>query len=124
MKKILVLASTLVLLSGFSVFAEEANMAEDNNPKEMNQEMNQEMVLPEMTMEELSKYNGKNGEKSYVAIDGIIYDTTNAKGWKDGVHTKSGGKVMAGTDASMQIEKSPHKKEVLKDLKKVGKLKK
>ena len=119
MKKILVLASTLVLLSGFSVFAEE-NMEEHHNPKEMNQEM----VLPEMTIEELSKYNGKNGEKSYVAIDGIIYDTTNAKGWKDGVHTKSGGKVMAGTDASLQIEKSPHKKEVLKDLKKVGKLKK
>ena len=120
MKKILVLASTLVLLSGFSVFAEEANMEQNNS----NTAMNQEMVLPEMTIQELSKYNGKNGEKSYVAIDGIIYDTTNAKGWKDGVHTKSGGKVMAGTDASLQIEQSPHKKEVLKDLKKVGKLKK
>lgn len=118
MKKILALASTVVLLSGFSVFAEE-NMEQNNSNTAMSQEM-----LPEMTMEELSKYNGKNGEKSYVAIDGIIYDTTNAKGWKDGVHTKSGGKVMAGTDASMQIEKSPHKKEVLKDLKKVGKLKK
>jgi predicted heme/steroid binding protein len=119
MKKILVLASTLVLLSGFSVFAEEANMEQNNSNTAMNQEM-----LPEMTIQELSKYNGKNGEKSYVAIDGIIYDTTNANGWKDGVHTKSGGKIVAGIDASKEIEQSPHKKEVLKDLKKVGKLKK
>jgi predicted heme/steroid binding protein len=123
MKKALALASTLVLLSGFSVFAEEANMAEDNNPKEMNQEMNQEM-LPEMTIQELSKYTGKGGSTAYIAVDGIIYDVTNAKGWKDGVHTKSGGKIVAGIDASKEIEKSPHKKAVLKDLKKVGKLKK
>ena len=54
----------------------------------------------------------------------IIYDVTTAEGWKDGVHTKSGGKVVAGTDASQSIEKSPHQRQVLQELKKVAKLKK
>lgn len=70
------------------------------------------------TAEELAKYNGKNGAKTYVAIDGIVYDLTGVKAWKNGKH--KGQK--AGRDLTKAIKWSPHGKKVLKDKPVVGKL--
>lgn len=74
----------------------------------------------EFSIEELSKYNGQNGNPAYISVDGIVYDVTNAKDWKNGKH-KDG--VTAGKDLSEIINQSPHGKEVLKDLPVVGNLK-
>ena len=38
------------------------------------------------TEKELAKYNGRNGEKSYVAVNGIVYDVTNVPKWRGGNH--------------------------------------
>lgn len=70
-------------------------------------------------LNELAKYNGKDGNEAYVAIDGVVYDVTNIKGWKNGEHHG----LTAGKDLSEAIERAPHKKNVLKKLSKVGVLK-
>jgi len=74
----------------------------------------------EFTLDDLSKYNGQNGQPAYIAIDGVVYDVSNAKGWKDGIHK---GKYQAGKDWSQEILKSPHGKKVLDKLPIMGKLK-
>lgn len=72
------------------------------------------------TLEDLKKYDGQNGNPAYVAVDGIVYDVTNADGWKDGKH-KDG--ITAGVDLTSKLADSPHGEKVLKDLPVVGKLK-
>ena len=74
----------------------------------------------DMTLDELKKYNGKNGNPAYVAVNGTIYDVTNAKGWRNGAH-KNG--VVAGVDLTKVIGDSPHGDSVLKDLPVIGKIK-
>ena len=73
----------------------------------------------DFTLEELSKYNGIDGAKAYVAIDGIIYDVTNVPQWKGGMHMQG---LTAGKDLSNYIDSAPHRKRVLNHLPKVGKL--
>lgn len=47
------------------------------------------------TVEELAKYNGKNGAKAYVAVGGIIYDVTAISKWSGGNHYGiTAGKVL------------------------------
>ena len=70
------------------------------------------------TLDELAAFNGENGALAYVAVDGIVYDVTHAKGWKNGKHKG----IQAGQDVTKAIEKSPHGKKVLKGLVVVGKL--
>lgn len=74
----------------------------------------------EFTLDELKKYDGKNGNKAYVAVDKVVYDVTDVGAWKNGEH-KNG--ITAGVDLSEEINKSPHGKDVLEDLPVVGKLK-
>ncbi|MDO4778711.1 MAG: cytochrome b5 domain-containing protein [Tissierellia bacterium] len=72
------------------------------------------------TLEELSKFNGKNGAKAYVAVDGVVYDVTDSPKWKEGEHQ---GAVKAGADLTKEIkEMSPHGVKALEKLPVVGKL--
>lgn len=75
----------------------------------------------ELTLEELAKYDGKNGQPAYVAVDGIIYDVTNSPAWKGGGHNG----FMAGKDLTQEIKNvSPHGVSKLGNVPAVGKLKK
>ena len=69
------------------------------------------------TAAELSKYNGQNGNPAYVAVSGVVYDVTNAKGWSNGTH-KNG--VTAGKDLTKEINSAPHGLSVLSGLPVVG----
>lgn len=72
------------------------------------------------TLEELSQYNGKDGQPAYVAVDGVVYDVTNVEAWKDGEH-KMG--LTAGNELTEEItNQSPHGKKVLEGLPIVGEL--
>lgn len=71
-----------------------------------------------LTDKELSAFNGKEGQKSYVAVDGVIYDVSSAKGWENGSHHG----YLAGQDLTMYIKLAPHGNKVLADLPVVGKL--
>jgi predicted heme/steroid binding protein len=80
------------------------------------------LFAQDMNLKELSKYNGKNGQKAYIAVDGKIYDVSNNDEWKNGEHIPTQGKLKAGIDGTQVIEKSPHGKKVLAELPVVGNL--
>ncbi|GAB6168603.1 cytochrome b5 domain-containing protein [Clostridium carnis] len=52
-----------------------------------------EILRQEFTIEELAKYNGKDGMPAYIAIKGTVYDTTDIMKWSGGEHfgVKAGG---------------------------------
>lgn len=52
------------------------------------------------TIEELAKFDGKNGNPPYVAIDGIVYDMTEVPKWGSGNHYG----IMAGQVLDKQFE--------------------
>lgn len=72
---------------------------------------------PTFTLEELSQYTGANGSTAYIAVDGIIYDVTNA--FDNGTHQ---GMQIAGTDATAVFASSPHTAALLSTLPIVGTL--
>lgn len=72
----------------------------------------------ELTLEELAKYNGKNGMPAYVAVDGKIYDVTNHPQWTTGEH----GGNLAGTEITEMLKAAPHGVTKLEELKQVGEL--
>ena len=61
-------------------------------------------------------YNGKDGNKAYIAVEGDIYDVSDV--WVSGEHNG----YNAGTDVTNFITSAPHGKSVLDDLVKVGEL--
>lgn len=71
------------------------------------------------TIKELSKYNGKNKMPSYVAVNGIVYDVSNYRLWKNGKHM---GQHTAGVDLTKAFKRSPHNKKFLLRLPIVGKI--
>ena len=72
------------------------------------------------TIEELSKFDGKDGRPAYVAVSGIVYDFTKCRYWKKGGHTPSRGKIWAGQDLTDDLKNSPHKESYLKRYPMVG----
>ena len=73
----------------------------------------------ELTLEELATYNGKDGKPAYVAVDGIIYDISNAAPWNGGEHNG----YEAGKDLTDEIKnESPHGVSKLDNVPAVGKL--
>lgn len=77
--------------------------------------------MKELTVEELKKFNGKNGNPAYIAVNDKIYDVTDNSHWKDGNHHGfEAGNVL--TDPL--FNKSPHGDSVLSKIEQVATLKK
>ncbi|MGP6140441.1 MULTISPECIES: cytochrome b5 domain-containing protein [unclassified Jeotgalibaca] len=71
------------------------------------------------TLDELSEFDGKDGNPAYVAVDGVVYDVTGVEAWANGEHQEG---IVAGKELSDKILESPHGKDVLEDLPIVGTL--
>ena len=73
--------------------------------------------LNEITPEELSQYDGKDGRPAYVAVDGVVYNVTGYPVWENGTHFD----LVAGIDAT-EIFKMCHDRTILEKLETVGRL--
>jgi predicted heme/steroid binding protein len=74
----------------------------------------------QLTVAELSNFNGKNGNPAYIAVDGIVYDVTNHPAWASGDHR---GRFEPGKDYSEEIRTIPrHGTTKLDDVPSVGTL--
>jgi predicted heme/steroid binding protein len=100
-----------------SVESIENNINEDAD-KDVDEAIEEVVMDPiQLTLEELKKYNGKNDMPAYVAVDGLIYDVTESKYWKNGGHNG----FEAGQDLSREIkEVSPHGIKNLERVKEIG----
>lgn len=76
-------------------------------------------AIKSFTLSDLKKYNGQNGNPAYVAVNGTVYDVTNAKRWKNGKHENG---IVAGVDLTSSMPKSPHGNSVLNGLPVIGTL--
>ncbi len=70
--------------------------------------------------EELSKYNGKDGQAAYIAYNGKVYDVTKSFLWKDGKHQVFHS---AGEDLTDALKDAPHGPEFIYRFPVVGVLK-
>ena len=68
----------------------------------------------QITREELKHFDGKDGRPAYVAVNGVIYDLTQSRLWRNGEHDPSKGKAKAGEDLTDVLQHSPHGEKILK----------
>lgn len=74
----------------------------------------------EFTVEELARYDGKNGNRAFISVYGTIYDVADIIKWEDGYHFG----VKAGNDVSEAFTNCHGgEREVLSKLLVVGTLK-
>ena len=90
--------------------AEAATLAPTGNTEQTPEE------FPVFTADTLAKYDGKDGNPAYVAINGVVYDVTAVPNWTGGLHNGN----TAGMDLTSALGKSPHGEKVLTDLPIVG----
>jgi predicted heme/steroid binding protein/uncharacterized membrane protein len=77
--------------------------------------------MKEFNLEELAGYNGVNGKPVYIASSGKVYDVSESKLWRNGIHMK---RHKAACDLTTDIQAAPHGKDVLERYPQVGVLKK
>lgn len=75
-------------------------------------------IMRVFTEAELSRYNGKDGNPAYVAVNGIVYDVTNNAAWGGATHFG----LVAGTDVTSQFASCHAGQPILSKLKVVGKM--
>ena len=76
--------------------------------------------MQQFDIAELEKFDGKDGRPVYVAHKGKVYDVSNSKLWKNGLHMK---RHHAGHDLTADIQGAPHEADVLERYPQVGTLK-
>lgn len=63
-----------------------------------------------MTREELATFDGREGRKAYVAVNGKVYDFSASDLWKNGDHMQQ---HQAGQDLTEALWKAPHVRAVV-----------
>jgi predicted heme/steroid binding protein/uncharacterized membrane protein len=77
--------------------------------------------MKEFDSAQLSQYNGENGTPIYIAHAGKVYDVSESKLWRNGLHMK---RHNAGRDLTTDIQAAPHQTDVLERYPQVGIFKK
>jgi len=72
-----------------------------------------------MTLQELAQFDGKEGRKAYVAVNGNVYDVSASPRWANGNHE---GAHQAGADLSADLLKAPHVRSVIERYPVIGRL--
>ncbi|MFV2081669.1 MAG: cytochrome b5 domain-containing protein [bacterium] len=72
---------------------------------------------PNYTLEELKAYDGEHQEKVLIAANGSVYDVTESRMWRGGVHAQ---RHKAGDDLTEFIQQAPHDSSVLERVRRVG----
>lgn len=70
------------------------------------------------TPAELARYNGKDGQPAYVAVNGTVYDVTNNAAWAAATHFG----LIAGRDLTNEFASCHAGQSILSSLKVVGKM--
>jgi predicted heme/steroid binding protein len=78
------------------------------------EEAGEEALL--LTLEELKAFDGKEGRRAYVAVDGIIFDVTDSPLWASGTHNGN----QAGQDLTQALAGAPHGPEKLENVVEIG----
>jgi predicted heme/steroid binding protein/uncharacterized membrane protein len=77
--------------------------------------------MKEFDAAELADFNGENGKPIYIAHAGKVYDVSESKLWRNGLHMK---RHKAGGDLTADIQAAPHEVDVLERYPQVGVIKK
>lgn len=104
------LLSMFVLVLNLSACREQKTEVSDENAEQ----------TKTYTIEELAKYDGKDGNPAYIAIDGKVYDMSDVPQWRNGLHA---GSFQAGKDYTSELKQSaPHGVSKMNGIKVVGTL--
>jgi len=76
-----------------------------------------EGVEKRFTLEELKKYDGRDGRPAYIAYKCKVYDVTDNYLWIEGNHQ---GQHEAGKDLTQEMALAPHGEETLQRVKLIG----
>ncbi len=77
----------------------------------------EEGLMKEINRKELAQNNGKEGKATHVAVKGKVYDVSDSKRWKNGLHMN---RHEAGQDLSDNLKAAPHGEEVLEKFTHIG----
>jgi len=76
------------------------------------------MELPEFSRQALALRNGQDREEIWIAYQGIIYDVTLSRLWRNGKHYEH----WAGQDLTEELKDAPHTATVFQKFPVIGKL--
>lgn len=74
--------------------------------------------LPIYTSQQLALRNGQDKPEIWTAFEGIIYDMTDSRLWRDGKHYQH----WAGVDLTEEMANAPHTEKVFEKWKAIGRL--
>lgn len=131
MKKIILILSLLSVLSACASPVQEDKLVDEGSVQDGTVEQSDAIDpitgltidgsdgLIIFSLEDLANYDGKQNEYAYVAVDGLIYDVSGDRKWRDGEHYDG---MTAGKDLSTFISASPHGASILDEYTVIGKL--
>ena len=70
-----------------------------------------------LTLRQLADFDGKNGNRAYIAYKGRIYDVTDSFLWKGGKHFV---RHFAGRDLTEELKDAPHGDDMLQRVAEIG----
>jgi len=73
----------------------------------------------DLSLEELTQHDGKEGRKVYFSYRGEIFDATDSPLWKNGTHM---GRHQAGCDLTDVLDQAPHGEDKVQAMPRIGKL--
>lgn len=75
-------------------------------------------MLREITLAQLALRNGQDKPEIWIAYQGIVYDVTRSRLWREGKHYEH----WAGQDLSHELKDAPHTEEVFEKFDIIGRL--